>query len=226
MKISYSQLLNIVLVAILATSVFFMNTRSTIETKTASAGTYDPWLDYNEDGYVGIDDIFSTASNFGAEGDPTKNVNVTNFPAAQLEPSWQAIDINPSVGYYNFSWSNWVGVNTTLDVLCGGYSKAFVYMGLYNVSYTENYGISVAITSIMWELRPTNDLSGLYTGCSETLPPGSCNITHIGGISGGYISKMMEIETKANSFHLGIQIDCTKLFGWAQLRFFVYLRKD
>jgi hypothetical protein len=32
---------------------------------------------------VGIDDIFSTASSFGAEGDPTKNVNVTNWPIQQ-----------------------------------------------------------------------------------------------------------------------------------------------
>jgi hypothetical protein len=87
MKISYSQLLNIVLVAILVSSVFFMNTRSTIETKTASAGTYDPWLDYNEDGYIGIDDIFSTASSFAAEGDPTKNVNVTNWQSC-ASVSW------------------------------------------------------------------------------------------------------------------------------------------
>jgi hypothetical protein len=79
-KLSRSQLLNIVLVTVLATSMLFMNTRSTIETKTASAGTYDPWLDYNEDGFIGIDDIFSTASNFGAEGDPTRNVTVTNWP--------------------------------------------------------------------------------------------------------------------------------------------------
>jgi len=95
MKISYSQLLNIILVTILASSVFFMNTRSTIETKTAQAGTYDPWLDYNEDGYIGIDDIFSTASNFGAEGDPTKNVNVTNWQISRDVSVWWLEDTVP-----------------------------------------------------------------------------------------------------------------------------------
>jgi hypothetical protein len=31
-------------------------------------GEYDPWLDINDDGYIGIDDIFTVASHFGAEG--------------------------------------------------------------------------------------------------------------------------------------------------------------
>jgi len=31
-------------------------------------GGYDPWLDVNDDGYIGIDDIFTVASHFGAEG--------------------------------------------------------------------------------------------------------------------------------------------------------------
>jgi hypothetical protein len=30
---------------------------------------YDPWLDINDDGYIGIDDIFTLASHFGAEGE-------------------------------------------------------------------------------------------------------------------------------------------------------------
>jgi hypothetical protein len=79
MKISYSRLLNIVLVAILATSIFFMNTRSTIETKTASAGTYDPWLDTDDNGIINMLDLYYTAISYGATGDPTKNVNVTNW---------------------------------------------------------------------------------------------------------------------------------------------------
>jgi hypothetical protein len=32
-------------------------------------GQYDPWLDINDDGYIGIDDIFAVASHFGAEGE-------------------------------------------------------------------------------------------------------------------------------------------------------------
>jgi hypothetical protein len=35
---------------------------------TGQTGEYDPWLDVNDDGYIGIDDIFTVASHFGAEG--------------------------------------------------------------------------------------------------------------------------------------------------------------
>ena len=33
-------------------------------------GEYDPWLDVNDDGYIGIDDIFNVASHFAGEGMP------------------------------------------------------------------------------------------------------------------------------------------------------------
>jgi len=55
------------------TSVLFMVARA------PPGSQYDPWLDYNEDGYIGIDDIFATARSFGTEGDSTKNVSVTNW---------------------------------------------------------------------------------------------------------------------------------------------------
>jgi hypothetical protein len=51
-----------------------MSTKSIIENRTASTEIYDPWLDYNEDGYIGIDDVYTTAQHFGAEGDPAKPI--------------------------------------------------------------------------------------------------------------------------------------------------------
>jgi hypothetical protein len=55
-------------------------------------GEYDPWLDINDDGYIGIDDIFAVASHFGAEagsGDINKTelllrVNTTDFQSGLL----------------------------------------------------------------------------------------------------------------------------------------------
>lgn len=59
------------------TSALFMimPTRSSPGTKE-----YDPWLDYNEDGKISLSDLVSLAQDYGATGDPIKNVNVTNFP--------------------------------------------------------------------------------------------------------------------------------------------------
>ncbi len=46
----------------------------------SSLGTYDSWLDYNDDGTIDLKDVYPMHQAFGAEGDPTKNVNVTNWP--------------------------------------------------------------------------------------------------------------------------------------------------
>jgi len=51
-----------------------------IPIRSQTTPEYDPWKDITDDGYIGIDDIVSVAENFGALGDPTKNVNVTNWP--------------------------------------------------------------------------------------------------------------------------------------------------
>jgi len=43
---------------------------------------YDPWADINDDGIIDIFDLVPAAISFGTTGDPTKNVNVTNWPIA------------------------------------------------------------------------------------------------------------------------------------------------
>jgi hypothetical protein len=47
-----------------------------------STKQYDPWLDYNDDGKISLADLVSLAQSYGTTGDPTKNVNVTNWPIA------------------------------------------------------------------------------------------------------------------------------------------------
>ena len=41
---------------------------------------YDPWVDLNDDGYINAKDAVILGAAFGTTGDPTKNVNVTNWP--------------------------------------------------------------------------------------------------------------------------------------------------
>jgi len=45
-----------------------------------SYGTYDPWMDLNDDGKITAPDIAAPCAAYGSTGDPTKNVNVTNWP--------------------------------------------------------------------------------------------------------------------------------------------------
>jgi hypothetical protein len=43
---------------------------------------YDPWIDINDDGKIDIRDYQIVKINIPSTGDPTKNVNVTNWPIA------------------------------------------------------------------------------------------------------------------------------------------------
>lgn len=44
------------------------------------SGAYDPWLDYNEDGVIDVNDLHPLGGSYGTTGDSTKNVTVTNWP--------------------------------------------------------------------------------------------------------------------------------------------------
>jgi hypothetical protein len=43
------------------------------------AGKYDPWVDYNEDGKIDVNELYPLGQSYGSSGDPAKNVNVTNW---------------------------------------------------------------------------------------------------------------------------------------------------
>jgi hypothetical protein len=80
MKMSKLIILNIVLATMLVTSMFLLNIRSISVDKTANAGDYDPWKDINDDGSIEMMDFFYLSQAYGTSGDPSKPVNVTNFP--------------------------------------------------------------------------------------------------------------------------------------------------
>jgi hypothetical protein len=78
----------VVLVTFCLTATIFM-----VFPTRSSSGTYDPWIDNNEDGAIDIFDAIGLANTFGTSGDPTKNVTVTNWPSNKL-----AYSIETSVG--------------------------------------------------------------------------------------------------------------------------------
>jgi hypothetical protein len=93
MKISFSPLLNIALTTVLVTSLLFMATGTTtnrVDNKLASGAGYDPWLDVDDNGIINMLDLYYTAISYGATGDPTKNVNVTNWQISKdVSVFWQ-----------------------------------------------------------------------------------------------------------------------------------------
>lgn len=68
---------SIVLLTFCLTSAFFMMTS---RTGADWPQPYDAWTDLNDDGRINYVDLGELLSQYGATGDPTKNVNVTNWP--------------------------------------------------------------------------------------------------------------------------------------------------
>jgi len=86
---------------------------------------YDPWMDINDDGRIDMRDITQLCINFMATGDPTKNVNVTNWPPIQkVEVALAHYDYFGSVsvkaGNYTYLW---------FDI--EGYRQVSVYCWFY-----------------------------------------------------------------------------------------------
>ncbi len=131
--------------------VFFLTATIFVVSSTG----YDPWIDYDEDGTVDYDDFISLAGEYGTSGDPTRNVNVTNFPSRQPEPSWKAINI---VENLNITWDTTDGYVMMIDpfyfyVPVEGYSRMVVHARVLN--HTDVGGISPSDTNeagvqILW----------------------------------------------------------------------------
>lgn len=51
--------------------------------QTQTERQYDPWVDTNDDGIIDIYDIVHACILYETTGNPTKNVNVTNWPTIQ-----------------------------------------------------------------------------------------------------------------------------------------------
>jgi hypothetical protein len=69
--------------------------------------SYDPWLDVNDDGKINMLDLYYPSLSYGTFGDPTKNVNVTNWP---IQPTPKTIIVcqNYTVTYTSPQQSYWL----------------------------------------------------------------------------------------------------------------------
>jgi hypothetical protein len=59
--------------------------------------SYDSWIDLNGDGRINMDEVVSTLDAFGTTGDPTRNVNVTNWPPVPIPLPWYYIYSAPFI---------------------------------------------------------------------------------------------------------------------------------
>jgi hypothetical protein len=142
MKIKLLYLLNVVLIIVLLTSILANATIN--RSATADVGKYDPWVDYDDNGLIDIFDVVAVGIAFGTTGDPTKNVNVTNFPTEmnvtivnwQIKPEPKTIIV----------FENYTVTSTGDDgkyiafVNVEGYKYVSIFVAYYR-PYTDSVGI-------------------------------------------------------------------------------------
>jgi len=149
---------------------------------SSQSSNYDPWLDYNEDGKIDVNELNPLGQAYGATGDPTKNVNVTNWPVMRepfpenliLKGTYYSAGVmrhelldattaskSPYVtNKYEISFAT-VGPEVTLV-----YNKTFIYEKVPTSAY-RIFG-TTTVTAI-WNVTNSPAASNFYVGCSAYL---------------------------------------------------------
>jgi hypothetical protein len=71
------------IIAVLITFCLTATLFTIVPTKSGNGSSYDPWKDLNDDGVIDSTDLGMLGTSWATTGDPTKNVNVTNWPYIQ-----------------------------------------------------------------------------------------------------------------------------------------------
>ena len=75
----------------------------TMLVRISSSATYDPWVDLDDNGAINIFDVVTLAGSYQTTGDPTKNVNVVNWPVTNQQTVWYMQTVDTTSAMYNAS---------------------------------------------------------------------------------------------------------------------------
>ena len=135
----------------------FCLTASIFMVATSNSAEYDPWEDIDDDGKISIFDIVNLTNSYGATGNATKNVavtnwpdannaNVTNWPKSDDVTVWWQYSLVDGAGvwsprYYSDGYST-LHMRMVTTGLAGAETVTFsVYANLYNADHTSYYPI-------------------------------------------------------------------------------------
>jgi len=122
-------------------------------------GSYDPWLDYNEDGKIDVNELSPLGQAYGTSGDPTKNVTIVGHAT-------KVIRVVTSVGVP--ASGSWVSDFVSID----GYSKVtvLIYMttnqNVYYLRATDNDG------TYRWTADTVNNFNGYVVKTYDVMNQG------------------------------------------------------
>jgi hypothetical protein len=177
----------------------------------SSIGTYDPWLDSNDDGKIDLKDYFAVGKAYGTSGDPTKNVNVTNWPQPELD--YEILRI----GRCNMTGAS----GTNVLNYTGGYSRVSLSVSVASMKQMEtDYSITLSIYSWTW-------LAGGASSIEH--PVFALTVTRTGGGFSYTATTPLMLETKAPYFRIYFTTSTTYPQAanvWALFDVWVYLRNE
>jgi len=233
MRIKPLYLANIILTIILLTSILSdaaisksgtASNTSTNKSQTASTPEYDPWADLNGDGTIDIFDIVQIGYTFGTSGDPTRNVNITNWPTQQPEPSWTVYK------YRNFNMSFQGGSYSYVLGFSGGYSRMYIAIDSRSVEVSEsvyNKTVYIGVSLISWSLTDAYQPKIYDSYYFGTLP---LNITyHKTKTPQWFVTSSNPAEVKVKGPYFGFfpDVSCSETsVGWISFDLWVYLRNE
>lgn len=212
------------IIAVLSTFCLTATLFMIMPTRSSSAERqYNPWCDINDDGQIDmINDIRSVAILFGTTGDPTKNVNVTNWP----EP-YRIADLE-----YNVSWSPpyYTATLYTSNVYVGDYSRFYVYavpdleknVGKLGSTYKTNISLSM----IEYNL----DVHAIFDSYEAFVP--SLYITTFERNADGSVGyeplpkALPEFKVQAPFICVCLSLKSTSDSGWVVLRIRIFMRNE
>jgi hypothetical protein len=65
------------------------------------SGSYDPWLDYDENGRIDVNELHRLGEAYGSLGDATKNVTIAGHITAYLRPNGGNFSIPAGYDWYS-----------------------------------------------------------------------------------------------------------------------------
>ncbi|MGD0159927.1 MAG: hypothetical protein ABSB89_06480 [Candidatus Bathyarchaeia archaeon] len=187
-------------------------------TQSQTSSNYNPFYDLNHDGKIDMKDIALEARAFGGTGDPTENVNVTNWGDQYSCEDYGILNFTFAPvggGGYSGSWNS--------EVNCSGYSSMEIIFSPQNASI-GNYNATIALAGLYW--KATYSLPTPY--CHELLGNNNNGTIYQSGTSTGYDPQIATMyETKAPYCTLIFDLFSTTTTPvWATFDFYVYLRND
>jgi hypothetical protein len=91
------------------------------------SGSYDPWLDYDENGAIDVRELYRLGEAYGSVGNTTRNVTIAGHVTAYLRPGGE----NLSISGFTHGFSGLIPVD--------GYAKVTVLIWVSSASSCEYY---------------------------------------------------------------------------------------